>query len=145
MGGDGRPARPQPARGARERARPACARSARQRSGDRDRGSAIKLRTEPGAFGARLRARARRKRTQILLFVDQFEELYTLVADPAERAAFTACLAGVADDATGPLRVVVSMRSDFLDRVAEDRRFVDELTRGLVFLQPPSRDGLRRR
>ncbi|MGE5181753.1 MAG: protein kinase domain-containing protein [Acidobacteriota bacterium] len=101
-----------------------------------------RLRDEPGTLGARLRARARRKRSQILLFVDQHEELYTLVPDPAERRAFTACLAGAADDASGPLRVVVSMRSDFLDRAAEDRRFVDELTRGLVFLQPPSRGGL---
>jgi serine/threonine protein kinase len=98
---------------------------------------AAKLRAEPGTFGARLRARARRRRTQILLFVDQMEELYTLVGDPAERAAFTACLTAAGDDAGGPLRVVVSMRSDFLDRAAEDRRFVDELTRGLVFLQPP--------
>ncbi len=102
----------------------------------------FKLRSEPGIFGARLRARARRKRTQILLFVDQHEELYTLVADPAERRAFTTCLASAGDDASGPLRVVVSMRSDFLDRAAEDRRFVEELTRGLVFLQPPSRGGL---
>jgi len=102
----------------------------------------FKLRSEPGIFGARLRARARRKRSQILLFVDQHEELYTLVSDPAERRAFTTCLASAGDDPSGPLRVIVSMRSDFLDRAAEDRRFVDELTRGLVFLQPPARGGL---
>jgi hypothetical protein len=102
-----------------------------------DTDPAAKLRAEPGTFGARLRARARRRRTQILLFVDQMEELYTLVADPVERAAFAACLTAAGDDAAGPLRVVVSMRSDFLDRAAEDRRFVEELTRGLVFLQPP--------
>jgi serine/threonine protein kinase len=100
------------------------------------------LRNEPGAFGARLRARARKRRTQILVFVDQHEELYTLVHDAAERLAFSACLAGAGDDPSGPVRVVVAMRSDFLDRAAEDRRFVDELTRGLVFLQPPSRTGL---
>ncbi len=34
------------------------------------------------------------------------------------------------------------MRSDFLDRAAEDRRFVEELARGLVFLQPLHRAGL---
>ena len=103
---------------------------------------AAQLRDEPGAFGARLRARAARRRCQILLFVDQHEELYTLVHDAAERLAFTACLVGAADDAAGPLRVVVSMRSDFLDRAAEDRAFVEELARGLVFLQPPTRAGL---
>jgi hypothetical protein len=79
----------------------------------------------------------------MLLFVDQFEELYTQVHDPAERAAFTACLSAVADDATSPLRVVLSIRSDFLDRVAEDQQFLGELTQGLFFLGPPNREGLR--
>ncbi len=102
-----------------------------------------RLRTEPGFIGTLLRARARQSGGQILLFVDQFEELYTLVPDLNERRAFTAALAGVADDTAAPLRVVVSMRSDFLDRVAEDPRFMEELSRGLVFLQPPDRAGLR--
>jgi eukaryotic-like serine/threonine-protein kinase len=102
-----------------------------------------RLRTEPGFVGTLLRARARQTNGQILLFVDQFEELYTLVPDVDERKAFTAALAGVADDTAAPLRVVVSMRSDFLDRIAEDQRFMEEMSRGLVFLQPPDRNGLR--
>jgi len=101
------------------------------------------LRREPGHLGHVLRGRARRDNRRLLLFVDQFEELYTQVAEPEERAAFTACLSAVADDATSPLRVVLSIRSDFLDRVAEDQGFVGELTQGLFFLGPPSRDGLR--
>jgi serine/threonine protein kinase len=104
---------------------------------------ADKLRKEPGHLGHLLRGRARRDSRRIMLFVDQFEELYTQVADPAERAAFTACLAAVADDATSPLRVVLSIRSDFLDRVAEDQAFLAELTQGLFFLGPPNREGLR--
>jgi serine/threonine protein kinase len=101
------------------------------------------LRREPGHLGHVLRLRARRDNRRMLVFVDQFEELYTQVPDPAERAAFTACLAAVADDATSPLRVVLSVRSDFLDRIAEDQQFVGELTQGLFFLGPPSREGLR--
>jgi hypothetical protein len=77
------------------------------------------------------------------VFVDQFEELYTLGADEAQRKAFTACLAGVADDVNGPLRVAIAMRSDFLDRVGEDPRFLDGLVHALVFLQPMSPGGLR--
>ncbi|HMG24399.1 MAG TPA: protein kinase [Kofleriaceae bacterium] len=100
------------------------------------------LRREPGHLGHVLRLRARRDNRHLLLFVDQFEELYTLVADPAERAAFTACLSAVADDATSPLRVVLSIRSDFLDRVAEDQQFVSEMSQGLFFLGPPNREGL---
>jgi eukaryotic-like serine/threonine-protein kinase len=102
-----------------------------------------RLRTEPGYLGSLLRSRAAAERSNVLLFVDQFEELYTLVPDPAERRAFTTALAAVADDTAAPLRVVVSMRSDFLDRVGEDARFLEELSRGLVFLSAPDRDGLR--
>jgi serine/threonine protein kinase len=102
-----------------------------------------KLRREPGHLGHLMRLRARRDGRRMLLFVDQFEELYTQVGDPNERAAFTACLSAVADDATSPLRVVLSIRSDFLDRVAEDQQFVGELSQGLFFLGPPSREGLR--
>jgi len=100
------------------------------------------LRREPGHLGHVLRGRARRDNRRLLLFVDQFEELFTQVADPAERAAFMACLSAVADDATSPLRVVLSIRADFLDRVAEDPQFLSELTQGLFFLGPPNREGL---
>jgi hypothetical protein len=83
------------------------------------------------------------KRRRIVVFVDQLEELYTLGVSPDERVAFLACLAAMADDVTSPLRVLVSMRSDFLDRLTEDRRFGAELTHGLVLLPPLDRDGMR--
>jgi serine/threonine protein kinase len=102
-----------------------------------------RLREEPGYLGAVLRSRAVQRHQRILLFVDQFEELYTLAPDEAERRAFTACLSGVADDTAAPLRVLVSLRSDFLDRVGEDKRFAEEVTRGLVLLQPLGREALR--
>ena len=101
------------------------------------------IRNEPGFVGAQMRGHARRTGVHILLFVDQLEELFTLVPDPGERLAFMAALAGVADDASAPLRVVVSMRSDFLDRVSEDPRFAEELSRGLVLLSTPDRSALR--
>jgi serine/threonine protein kinase len=102
-----------------------------------------RLRGEPGYLGTVLRARARAQSKQIVLFVDQFEELYTLTHDTGERAAFTACLAGMSDDADTPLRVILSVRVDFLHRVAEDRAFMAELGQGLYFLTPPDRAGLR--
>jgi serine/threonine protein kinase len=102
-----------------------------------------RLYAEPGYLGAALRSRARSRNQHILLFVDQFEELYTQVSDVRERLAFTACLAGVCDDVTTPLRLVLSLRSDFLDNVAEAPALMAELTHGLFFLTPPNRDGLR--
>ncbi|XXY45167.1 protein kinase [Sorangium sp. So ce269] len=103
------------------------------------------LRTQPGSLGARLRARCRRAGSglRILVFVDQFEELYTLGAAPEERAAFVACLEAAADDASSPLRVLLAIRSDFLDRMAEDHHFMNDVSRGLWFLPPMGRDGLR--
>ncbi|MCG8417480.1 MAG: protein kinase [Proteobacteria bacterium] len=98
---------------------------------------------EPGYLGALLRDRARKHQRKIVLFVDQFEELYTLTPDITERLTFSNALTGVADDAASPLRVIVSIRSDFLDRVAEDRPFMAELRRGLHFLVQPDRAGLR--
>ncbi|MEM9488724.1 MAG: serine/threonine-protein kinase, partial [Myxococcota bacterium] len=102
-----------------------------------------RLRNEAGYLGTVLRSRARRHKRKLLLCVDQFEELYTLVPDYGERLAFTACLSGVADDATSPLRVVLSIRSDFLDRISEDQQFTAELSQGLFFLVPPTREGMR--
>lgn len=61
----------------------------------------------------------------------------------ADRARFVACLEGVADDASSPLRVVLAMRSDFLDRVAEDRSFAASITRSLMLLPRLHRDELR--
>ncbi|HEU4411145.1 MAG TPA: protein kinase, partial [Polyangiaceae bacterium] len=104
---------------------------------------ATTLREEPGALGAALRARCRRGHGRALLFVDQFEELYTLGAGPAERAAFLACLEGVADDASSPLRVVVALRADFFDRLVDERTLLGEVTRGLWALAPLGRAGLR--
>jgi serine/threonine protein kinase len=98
---------------------------------------------EPGYLGTLLRTRARTHGRKILLFVDQFEELFTLIRDPHERLAFTSCLAGMADDPLSPLRLMLSIRSDFLDRVAEDQHFMSELSQSLVFLAPPDRVGLR--
>jgi serine/threonine protein kinase len=108
---------------------------------DRD-GWITTLRAEPGCFGAQLRARARRRLERILLFVDQFEELYTLASDN-DRAAFFACLAGAADDAGSPVRVVLTIRSDFLDRVTEAHAAMIGLSRGLMLLPAMDREGLR--
>jgi serine/threonine protein kinase len=111
--------------------------------GDEHFGMMRRLRAEPGFFGVALRARATSAPANPLLYIDQIAELYTLVPDLEERLLFTRALAAVADDTAAPVRVVVSMRSDFLDRVAEDPRFMEELSRGLVFLSAPDREGLR--
>ena len=39
--------------------------------------------------------------------------------------------------------MVISLRSDFLDRVSEDERLMGEVMQGLFFLAPPQQEGLR--
>ncbi len=103
----------------------------------------VQLVNEPGYLGTVLRWRAQATRSRVLLFVDQLEELYTHVPDPMQRAAFVATLRAAADDPSSPVRVVISLRSDFLDRPAEDRGFMDAITEGLCYLMPLGREGLR--
>ncbi|MEZ4310606.1 MAG: protein kinase, partial [Polyangiaceae bacterium] len=116
-------------------------RSLRSASPDDREGILARLREEPGLLGHLLRTRAHRKRERILLFVDQLEEAYTLASE-SERRAFFACLAGVADDSGSPLRVVLTLRSDFLDRLGDAQSALPEVGRGF-FLMPLDRSELR--
>jgi serine/threonine protein kinase len=104
---------------------------------------ADELPSEPGYLGSVLRWCAQATNSRVLLVVDQLEELYTHVPDPMQRAAFVTALRAAADDPSSPVRVVLSMRSDFLDRAAEDREFMEAITRGLHYLMPLGRDSLR--
>ncbi|MDG9726775.1 nSTAND1 domain-containing NTPase [Streptomyces sp. DH41] len=76
------------------------------------------------------------------LIVDQFEELYTLCADPAERNAFVDRLL----DATAPggsLRVVIAVRADFLGRCAEHPGLTAALQDATLLAGPMGREELR--
>jgi hypothetical protein len=55
----------------------------------------------------------------LALVVDQFEELFTLGADAEARAAFVTQLLGLVHDADHPHRVILTMRTDFVDSVAK--------------------------
>jgi eukaryotic-like serine/threonine-protein kinase len=101
------------------------------------------LAESPGLFGVMLRDAAVRRGTKILVVVDQLEELFTLCDSDDIRERFLASLLAAADDATSPVRVVLSMRADFLDRLAGHKHFLAELSRGLFFLTAPDQDNLR--
>jgi formylglycine-generating enzyme required for sulfatase activity len=77
----------------------------------------------------------------VLLFVDQMEELVT-VGDRAEVAALDAGLARISEGIAG-VRLVTTVRADFLSRIATLPRLGRELARLLVFVSPLPPDRLR--
>ena len=101
------------------------------------------LRDSPGLFGDMLRKAAAKKKHKVMIVVDQLEELFTLSEDDEVRKLFLAALLAAADDPSAPVRVVLSMRADFLDRLAGHKQFLSELSRGLFFLSAPDLDNLR--
>ncbi|NDJ78135.1 MAG: protein kinase [Chloroflexi bacterium] len=54
--------------------------------------------------------------SEMVLFIDQFEELFTLVEDETERAAFLESLAAAVSQPDSRLRVIITLRADFYDR-----------------------------
>ncbi len=76
------------------------------------------------------------------LIVDQFEELYTLGAEPADRDTFIDRLVA-AIDADSRLRVVIAVRADFLGRCAEHPGLTAALQDATLLAGPMSRAELR--
>jgi serine/threonine protein kinase/formylglycine-generating enzyme required for sulfatase activity len=97
----------------------------------------------PDALARAIRRRVSRvdRPGRLLLFVDQLEELLTL-AEPDEARAVAAALAALA--VHGPsVRVLATVRSDFLSRLAMLPGLCDEIARGLYFLRPLTGERIR--
>ncbi len=78
---------------------------------------AASLLRSPESLSVQLHAIASHLGCRVLLFVDQFEEVLTLVEDDTERRAFLDAVCTAAIDPREPVRVVLTVRDDFLGRV----------------------------
>ncbi|WP_437481623.1 SUMF1/EgtB/PvdO family nonheme iron enzyme [Sorangium sp. So ce1014] len=98
------------------------------------------VRAAPGSLARDLRARLG-ERGGLVLFIDQLEELATL-SSPGEAALVGEILSAFA--ARSPsLRLLATVRGDFLARVAGISGLGDEIERALYLLRPMSADKLR--
>jgi DNA-binding SARP family transcriptional activator/WD40 repeat protein len=79
----------------------------------------------------------------LLLVIDQFEELFTLVHEAAERDRFLALISHAVSDDPSPVRIVITMRADFFDRPLGSGSFGDVLGEATVPFPAPSAEGLR--
>lgn len=80
--------------------------------------------------------------SQLVLVIDQFEELFSLLNDSETRSLFLESLTNVATDAHSRVRVVVTLRADFFDRPLEYSEFGSLLEAAVVPVTNPSRQEL---
>jgi WD40 repeat protein/serine/threonine protein kinase len=83
---------------------------------------ATRLAASPAELGLLLRRLAAEQGVKVVLFVDQLEEVATLVPDASERRAFMEAVCSAADEPEDPVRVVLALRDDFLGRLATGPR-----------------------
>ena len=97
---------------------------------------AAQLEESPARLAMLLQDHARDTGTRVLLVVDQAEELYTLVEDEVTRRSFMQAVCCGADDPMGAVRVIFTVRDDFLGKVAESPEAREALSRVTVVRSP---------
>jgi len=111
--------------------------------------SSVSLRTELAADPGALHLHVRQALTErgdevdLLMVVDQFEEVFTLCQDPAEREQFLAALLHAARSRTSRIRVVLGVRTDFYTHCAAHPELVEALQDAQVLVGPMSAEQLR--
>lgn len=82
---------------------------------------------------------------RLLLFIDQFEELFTLCTDADERRAFVdTVLYAVDPQVAGPLTVIIALRADFYDECGQLANLREALAKQQLYIGAMSRDELQR-
>ncbi|MCJ7536294.1 MAG: protein kinase, partial [Anaerolineales bacterium] len=76
--------------------------------------------------------------SHLLLVVDQFEELYTLVRDSRETNFFLESICEAVGDPHSPLRVLITLRADYYDRPLRHPEFSSLIERRTQVVKPLS-------
>jgi WD40 repeat protein/serine/threonine protein kinase len=82
--------------------------------------------------------------SELLLIIDQFEELFTLVDEEEMRNHFIGLLYGAATDPRSRVRVIITLRADFYDRPLQYPAFGQLLRDHMETLLPLSAEELER-
>ncbi len=90
----------------------------------------------------RLMRGLQRERDQWLIFVDQFEEIFT-VSDERLRTSFIFARVKIAQDSTGSIKLVLAMRADFFDRFGPFPQFAKLIEKNIAFVTDMQVDELR--
>jgi WD40 repeat protein/serine/threonine protein kinase len=95
-------------------------------------------------LGKELRNFATTNCCKILLVIDQFEEIITLCSDKQEQSLYLEGILSAAYSEDDPVRVVLTMRDDFLIRARELKGLKDRISHGLEILTTPDSTHLLR-
>lgn len=77
---------------------------------------------------------------EVVLVIDQFEELFTLVQDESERTSFLNALASAVLDPESRLRVIITLRADFYDKPLQYGRFAELMRQRTEVVLPLTSD-----
>ncbi len=102
------------------------------------------LRTDEGGLLRASRQILESRESELLLIIDQFEELFVLTRGEPVRQSFIAQLVTAANDERSRIRVVLTMRSDFLDQPPLHPRFAELLNAASTTVTLPSDSSLAR-
>lgn len=81
---------------------------------------------------------------RLLLVIDQFEELFTLCRNDAERSAFVDNLMAAAEISDGPTAILITLRADFYAHCAQFDNLRQALAQHQEYVGPMSRAEMRR-
>jgi WD40 repeat protein len=98
---------------------------------------------EPHQLNLRLHQLADQDGRRVLLYVDQLEELFSQVPEPKTRLAFMEAICTAVSDPSDHVRVIFTLRDDFLGRIAESES-VREALRSVTVLRCPDTHDLAR-
>ena len=82
--------------------------------------------------------------TELLLFVDQFEELFTLVDEEHKRAHFMDSIITAINEPRSRLRVIITLRADFYDKPLNYNRFGELMRQRTEIILPLNTEELER-
>ena len=101
------------------------------------------LQDDPNSFYRYVRRQLDDKKQRLLLFVDQFEEIFTLCDSEEERVAFVNNLMTAANHPNSQIVLIITLRADFYAQCSQYDDLRDELELHQKFLGPMSDHELR--
>ena len=104
---------------------------------------ATKIRKSPNKASLSLQHLAQQRESRVLVVIDQLEELFTLCREPLDQDLFLEVIASLADESNLPLRVLCTVRDDFLGRITRTGDSARTLLEHIMVLEPPSAPALK--